>query len=36
MTVTDDERRRYFRIEDTLGVTYEPLSDADARQKEIE
>lgn len=36
MPLSDDERRRYFRIEDTVGVSYEPLSEAEAKQREVE
>ena len=29
-----DERRRYFRIEDTIAVLYEPLGDEQAKARQ--
>ena len=36
MPLVDEERRRYFRIEDTIGIIYEIVSDAEAKQRELE
>ena len=36
MPLTDEERRRYFRIDDTVGITYEIVSEAEAKQWEVE
>jgi len=36
MPLTDEERRRYFRIEDMVGISYEVISEAEAKRREVE
>lgn len=36
MPTLDDEKRRYFRIEDTIGVKFERVTDAQALQRQEE
>lgn len=36
MPLTEEERRRYFRIEDTVGIDFEKISRVEAQQREHE